>query len=112
MSNQTKNGPFIYRFALPDWRLTNNRVKQEIEKAWPELEDNDIILRWKLIEKGNNGKCEDRDLNESLNYIELIDGKQEVDRIMECEIQLQHGPAESTCPSNTITCSGTGDAQL
>ena len=106
-----RNGPFIYRFALPDWRLSNNRVKQEIEKAWPELEDKDIILSWKLIEKNNNGKCEDRDLNESLDYIELIDGK-EVHRIMECEIQLLHEPAESTCPSNKITCSGTGDAQL
>ena len=104
-------GSLIYRFALPDWKLTNNRVNEEIKEAWPELEDKDIILSWKLIEKDSNGRCEDQDLNESLDYIELIDGK-EVNRIMECEIKLPYGPAECTYPSNDITCSGTGDTQL
>jgi hypothetical protein len=91
--------------------LTNNRFIQEIERAWPELEDKEINLRWKLIEKNSSGKCEDQDLNESLDYIELIDGK-EVDRIIEYEIQLLHEPVESTCPSNNVTCSGTGDLSL
>jgi len=106
-----KYGTLFYRFALQDWMLTNNRFIQEIERAWPELEDKEINLRWKLIEKNSSGKCEDQDLNESLDYIELIDGK-EVDRIIEYEIQLLHKPAESTCPSNNVTCSGTGDLSL
>ena len=106
-----KHGIFFYRFALPNWELTNNRVIQEIVRAWPELENKEINLKWKLIEKNNNGKCDDQDLNESLDYIELIDGK-EVDRIVEYEIQLQHEPAESECPSNNVTCSGTSGASL
>jgi hypothetical protein len=106
-----KYGTLFYRFALQDWKLTNDRFTQEIVRAWSELEDKEIDLKWKLIEKNSNGKCEDQDLNESLDYIELIDGK-EVDRIIEYEIQLQHEPAESTCPSNNDTCSGTSGPSL
>ena len=105
-----KYGTLIYRFALPDWSLTLNRVIQEIVRAWPELEDKETKLDWKLIERGNNGKCEDLDLNESLDYIELVDGN-EVDRIMECEIQLQCR-TENTHASNNTTCSRTSGAQL
>ena len=101
-------GSFIYRFALPDRKLSNNRVKQEIVKAWPELEDKDFNLSWKLIEKNSNGKCEDKDLNESLDYIELINGK-DVERIMICEIQT---PYESSPTSDNVTCSSTGGVQL
>jgi deoxyadenosine/deoxycytidine kinase len=104
-----KYGSLMYRFALPDWKLTNNRVIQEIERAWPELLDKEINLGWKLMGKDNKGKCEDRDLNESLDYIELINGK-EVDQIMECEINLP--PEENTNPTNSATCSGTGGTQL
>jgi hypothetical protein len=101
-------GPLIYRFALPDWKLSNNRVRQEIMKAWPELEDKNFNLSWKLIEKNSNGKCEDRDLNESLDYIELMNGK-DVERIMICEIQ---SPYESSSTPHNVTCNRTGGVQL
>ena len=105
-----KYGPLIYRFALPDWKLTNDRLLQEIERAWPELENKEISLSWKLIEKNKTGKCEDRDLNESLDYIELIDGN-EVDVIMEYDIQLQNKTTD-VYPSNNPTCNGTSDPTL
>jgi len=105
-----KYGPLIYRFALPDWKLTNDRLLQEIERAWPELENKKISLSWKLIEKDRTGKCEDRDLNESLDYIELIDCN-EVDVIMEYDIQLQSKTTD-TCPSNNLTCDETSEPTL
>jgi hypothetical protein len=83
---------------------------QEIERAWPELENKEISLSWKLIEKNGTGKCEDRDLNESLDYIELIDGN-EVDVIMEYDIQLQNKTTD-VYPSNNPTCNGTSDPTL
>ena len=105
-----KYGPLIYRFALPDWKLTNDRFLQEIERAWPELKNKEFSLSWKLIEKNKTGKCEDRDLNESLDYIELIDGN-EVDVIMEYDIQLQIKTTD-VYPPNNFTCNGTSDPTL
>jgi pullulanase/glycogen debranching enzyme len=101
----------MYRFALPDWELTNDRFTQEIEEAWPELQGQDISLSWKLIEKNSNGRCEDEHLNESINYIELMDGKT-VDRIIEFEILSNTGSTERPNPPRITTCSETGDAQL
>jgi thymidylate kinase len=106
-----KYGPFMYRFTLPDWELTNDRFTQEIEEAWPELQGQDISLSWKLIEKNSNGRCEDEHLNESINYIELMDGKT-VDRIIEFEILSNTGSTERPNPPRITTCSETGDAQL
>ena len=103
-----KYGPLFYRFALPDWILTNSRLSQEIKEAWPELEGQDMNLSWKLIEKNKEGKCEDIHLNESLIYIELMEGKT-VDRIIEFEILPVHSPTKNLDPHNTTTCSGTGE---
>ena len=97
----------LYRFALPNWKLTNNRFIQEIEALWPELKDNDIKLEWRQLERYIDGTCEDNHLNESLDYIELMDGK-EIDHIIEYDIKLMHKPAESICPSNEAICKETG----
>jgi len=97
----------LYRFALPDWKLTNNRFIQEIETLWPELKDNDIKLEWRQLERYIDGTCEDNHLNESLDYIELMDGKK-IDHIIEYDIQLMHKPAESICPFNEAICKETG----
>jgi hypothetical protein len=97
----------LYRLALPDWKLTNNRFRQEIETLWPELKDNDIKLEWRQLERYIDGTCEDNHLNESLDYIELMDGKK-IDHIIEYDIQVTHKPAESICPSNEAICKETG----
>ena len=79
---------------------------------WPEPEDQDINLEWRLFERhDSDGTCEDRHLNGAPDYMELMDGKK-VDRVIEYDIQLLHTPAESLCPSNKATCNKTGGMQL
>jgi len=106
-----KYGTLFYRFALPDWRLTNQRLKQEIVTAWPELEEKDLNLEWKRVERDNDGTCDDKHLNESLNYIELMDGNT-VDHILEYDIQLPHHLIRDLPSSKEIICGETGEKQL
>ena len=47
----------------------------------------EIYLNWQLMEKDHTGKCEDKDLNESLEHIETID-KLTVHRLVIMEIYL------------------------
>jgi len=106
-----KYGTLFYRFALPDWRLTNQRLKQEIVTAWPELEEKNLNLEWKRVERDNDGTCDDKHLNESLNYIELMDGNT-VDHILEYDIQLLHHLIRDLPSSKEIICRETGEKQL
>jgi len=104
-------GTLFYRFALPDWRLTNQRLAQEIVTAWPELEEKNLDLVWKLVERNNDGTCDDIHLNESLNYIELMDGNT-VDHILEYDIQLPNQLVRDLPSMKEITCGETGEEQL
>ena len=104
-------GTLFYRFALPDWRLTNQRLAQEIVTAWPELEEKNLDLVWKLVERNNDGTCDDIHLNESLNYIELMDGNT-VNHILEYDIQLLNQLVRDLPSMKEITCGETGEEQL
>jgi len=104
-------GTLFYRFALPDWRLTNQRLVQEILTAWPELEERNLSLEWKLVERNDDGTCDDKHLNESLNYIELMDGNT-VDHILEYDIQLSNQLVRNLPSLKEITCGETGEEQL
>jgi hypothetical protein len=100
---KVKYGDLFFRFALHDLRLTMKRITWEIEKTWPMLIGQEIYLNWQLLERDQTGKCEDKDLNESLEYIETID-KLSVHRLVIMEIHL---PEENRStgidqPNNTI----------
>jgi hypothetical protein len=84
---KVKYGELKFRFALIDQKLTMKRVIWEIEQTWPSLKGQEIYLSWCLMERDQDGKCIDEDLNESLEYIELVD-EQPVHRIVVMEIHL------------------------
>jgi hypothetical protein len=79
--------------------------------AWPELEEKNLNLEWKRVERNNDGTCDDKHLNESLNCIELMDGNT-VDHILEYDIQLSHHLIRDLHSSKEIICGETGEKQL
>jgi hypothetical protein len=79
--------------------------------AWPELEERNLSLEWKLVERNDDGTCDDKHLNESLNYIELMDGNT-VDHILEYDIQLSNQLVRNLPSLKEITCGETGEEQL
>jgi hypothetical protein len=100
-----KYGDLICRIALKDRELTFVRLKWEIERPWPILKEYDILLRWYVLTRNSEGKCEDEDLNESLVHIEGMDG-QKVDRVLLVEITYNSEGRDNTDVITTIKRDG------
>ena len=100
-----KYGDFICRIALKDRELTFGRLKWEIERPWPILKEYDVFLRWYVLTRNSEGKCEDEDLNESLVHIEETD-RQKVDRVLLVEITYNDEEMDNTDAITTIKKDG------
>ena len=100
-----KYDDLIYRIALPNHELTIDRFIWEIEQPWPTLKGQDILLNTYILPRDDEGKCEDNELNESLEHIEGIEGCK-VNHILVIEINTSKVEAQGTTNDNTIEKDG------
>jgi deoxyadenosine/deoxycytidine kinase len=94
------------RMVLPDSKLTGERFTWEILQLWPTLLEQEVILKWSVLMRNSTGSCEDKDLNESLEHIEGIEGRK-IDFILLIEMQTSSGEeGEGTTNKTTIKDDG------
>ena len=108
---KVKYGELKFRIALMDQQLTTRRITWEIERVWPILKDQDIYLGWNLLERDQEGRCVEEDLNESLDFIETVD-KQTVGQMIVMEIYLKNKNEGKQSGSQDETISMTGGSDL
>jgi len=100
-----KYDDLIYRIALPNHELTIDRFIWEIEQPWPTLKGQDILLNADILPRDNRGKCDDSELNESLEHIEGIEGCK-VDHILVIEIYTPKVEVQGMTNDDTIEKDG------
>jgi len=100
-----KYDDLIYRIALPNHELSIDRFIWEIEQPWPTLKGQDILLNAYILSRNDEGKCEDNELNESLEHIEGIEGCR-VNHILVIEIYTSKVEVQGTTNDNTIEKDG------
>ena len=95
-------GDLYCRMILPDSRLTGERLTWEILQLWPILKGQEVTLDVNVLVRDSTGYCGDSDLNESLEHINVTEGRN-VDRILLIEIQVSSSEkVEGTTGRTTI----------
>ena len=96
------HGELYCRMVISDSKLTGERLTWEMLQLWPTLEGQEVTLDVSVLTRDSAGYCKDNDLNESLEHIEVTEGRK-VDRILLIEIQTPNSEeVEGTTDRTTI----------